>query len=213
MDDKVFTELRAEYQGEPLREDAAPRDPFAFFQAWFEHASALPMANAMTLATVDQSGMPTARIVLLKSFDTDGFVFFTNYESRKARALEANPLASLLFYWEPAHRQIRIEGTVERVAPEESDAYFASRPRESNLSAMTSPQSTVIPDRQWLVERVTGLQASTEGTELMRPASWGGYRLVPRYFEFWQGRPDRLHDRLCYDRQLNGQWRAQRLAP
>lgn len=213
MDDRVFTKLRAEYDGSPLLETALPEDPFALFRAWFDDVQAMSLANAMTLATVDDSGMPSARIVLLKSFDHRGFVFYTNYGSRKARELEDSSLASLLFYWQPVHRQIRIEGVVERASAQESDAYFATRPRDSNLSAMASPQSTVVPNRQWLVDRVSNVRASTEGIALKRPQNWGGYRLAPRYFEFWQGQRDRLHDRLCYNRIQNSAWRIERLAP
>jgi pyridoxamine 5'-phosphate oxidase len=173
----------------------------------------VPLANAMTLATADATGQPSARIVLLKGFDERGLVFFSNYGSRKGRELENNPKAALLFWWQPLQRQIRIEGVVERTDKDESDAYFMSRPRASNLSAMGSPQSQVIPGREWLEERVAELGAYWADKELVRPEGWGGYRLVPRTFEFWQGRADRLHDRLCYSLDQSGRWCIDRLAP
>lgn len=210
-----FLRLREEYSGIPLTEDSISVDPFQQFGRWFDEILELdiPMSNAMTLATVDRSGQPSARVVLLKACDGRGFVFYTNYTSRKGLELQDNPRAALLFWWPPVHRQVRIEGTVERVSLAESDEYFASRPRDSNLSAMASPQSQVVPDRRWLEERVSALRQSFAEQELARPADWGGFRLVPVRFEFWQGRPDRLHDRLCYSLEPAGGWRVARLAP
>lgn len=176
-----------------------------------------PEPTAMTLATAAPDGRVAARIVLLKAHDERGFVFYTNYDSRKGQEVEARDSvargrAALLFWWEPLSRQVRIEGTVVRVSDEESDAYFASRPRESNLSAMASPQSQVVDSRGWLAERVRDLDRAWAGKALVRPPSWGGYRVVPERLELWQGRPDRLHDRLCY-RWENERWRIERLAP
>ena len=194
--------------------DLAP-DPFAQFQAWFDTALAagLPEPNAMTLATATPDGRPSARMVLIKGVDPRGFVFYTNYESRKGRELEANPWAALVFYWPELERQIRIEGRVERVAAEESDAYFASRPLGSRLGAWASPQSQVIPGRDVLEARLRDLEARFASGDVPRPPHWGGYRVVPEAVEFWQGRPSRLHDRLRYTRQADGRWAIERLAP
>ena len=194
--------------------DLAP-DPFAQFQAWFDTALAagLPEPNAMTLDTATPDGRPSARMVLIKGVDPRGFVFYTNYESRKGRELEANPWAALVFYWPELERQIRIEGRVERVAAEESDAYFASRPLGSRLGAWASPQSQVIPGRDVLEARLRDLEARFASGDVPRPPHWGGYRVVPEAVEFWQGRPSRLHDRLRYTRQADGRWAIERLAP
>ena len=214
MDD-VFTRLREDYVGTPLTRDGLPGDPLEQFTRWFDEAvsAQLQLANGMTLATVDADGRPSARIVLLKSFDARGFVFYTNYASRKARALEDTGRAALLFWWQPLHRQIRIEGRIERIDEVESDRYFASRPRTSNLGAMASPQSAVIEDRQWLQDEFQRVRGLWDGRPLERPTGWGGYRVVAEYFEFWQGREDRLHDRLCYTARPDDQWRIERLAP
>ena len=213
--DSKLAGMRREYSGPPLTKESVAGDPFAQFTRWFDEvvAQEVPIGNGMTLATVDADGQPSARIVLLKSFDERGFVFFTNYGSRKGRELGNNPKAALLFWWEPLQRQIRIEGEVERVSDAESDAYFASRPRASNLSAMASPQSQPIPNRQWLQQRVAQLREQWAGKELERPPLWGGYRLIPRYFEFWQGRTDRMHDRVCYRLQRGGTWQLECMAP
>lgn len=213
--DSKFQLIREEYSGTPLSEETIEPDPFRQFGRWLDDVLELdiPLSNGMTLATVDATGQPAARVVLLKSYDEHGLVFFSNYDSRKARELENNPKAAVLFWWQPLQRQVRIEGIVERIAKDESDAYFASRPRASNLSAMGSPQSRVIPGRQWLEEQVKDLSARWADKELVRPEDWGGYRLVPAHFEFWQGRPDRLHDRLCYARQDGEHWQITRLAP
>ena len=211
----VFAQLREEYVGAPLTEDGLASDPIEQFRRWFDEvvSLALPMANAMTLASAGSDGQPTARVVLLKSYDERGFVFFTNYHSRKAVALHENPNAALLFWWQPVQRQVRIEGVAEHILAEESDEYFDTRPRASNLSAMASPQSQVVADRQWLVERVERIGREWAGKPLERPAGWGGYRIIPARVEFWQGRPDRLHDRLCYSMDSAGRWRIERLAP
>jgi pyridoxamine 5'-phosphate oxidase len=210
-----LSDLRKEYMLHGLSEaDLAP-DPFAQFQAWFDTALAagLPEPNAMTLATATPDGRPSARMVLIKGVDPRGFVFYTNYESRKGRELEANPWAALVFYWPELERQIRIEGRVERVAAEESDAYFASRPLGSRLGAWASPQSQVIPGRDVLEARLRDLEARFASGDVPRPPHWGGYRVVPEAVEFWQGRPSRLHDRLRYTRQADGRWAIERLAP
>jgi pyridoxamine 5'-phosphate oxidase len=210
-----FTSIREEYRGTPLDRETIADDPFVQLAGWMDDVLELdiPLANAMTLATADATGQPSARIVLLKGFDERGLVFFSNYSSRKGRELEDNPKAALLLWWQPLQRQIRIEGVVERTGRDESDAYFSARPRASNLSAMGSPQSQVIPGREWLETRVAELDAGWADEELVRPEDWGGYRLVPRAFEFWQGRADRLHDRMCYSLDQSGRWRIDRLAP
>lgn len=212
---QIFSGLRQEYAGNRLLEHEVPAEPYELFQAWLNDvvAAAVPLANGMTLATVEPDGRPTARVVLLKSFDPRGFVFFTNYESRKGRTLESNPAAALLFWWQPFDRQVRIEGTIERIDDAESDQYFSSRPRESNLSAMASPQSRVIASRAWLEQRVDEVRRSWHDRPLERPAHWGGYRVRPSYFEFWQGQPDRMHDRLCYTGTAEDGWLIHRLAP
>jgi pyridoxamine 5'-phosphate oxidase len=198
-----------------LREaDVAP-DPFRQFGAWFEQACSanLLRPDAMTLATAGANGRPSARMVLLRGCDERGFAFFTNYESRKADELEANPQAALVFYWPEFERQVRVEGRVERVSGEESDAYFRSRPRGSQLSAWASPQSRVIGGREPLERRVEEVAASYQGADVPRPPFWGGYRIVPVVIEFWQGRANRLHDRLRYLRLDESRWRIERLGP
>ncbi|ACY15991.1 pyridoxamine 5'-phosphate oxidase [Haliangium ochraceum] len=214
MSDSVYDALRVEYEGKPLREDEVAADPMEQFLRWFDDATAaeLPLANGMTLATVDAEGAPAARIVLLKDTDARGFVFFSNYDSDKGQQLAHEQRAALLFWWVPLSRQVRIEGSVERVDAAISDAYFAKRPRASNLSAMASPQSREVPDRAWLERAVDELSDRVGEGSLTRPPSWGGYRLVPRGFEFWQGRADRLHDRVCYRRDGDA-WTRYRLAP
>ena len=200
-----------------LDERMVDPNPVRQFQAWFEEAlaSGMPMADAMTLCTATADGKPSARMVLLKGLDESGFVFYTNYRSRKARELDANPFAALVLYWEPLERQVRVEGRVSRISAAESDKYFQSRPRESQLGAIASPQSEVIPTRTVLEENYQALEEEyrDESRPVQRPDHWGGYRIVPERIEFWKGRPGRLPDRLLYELQPDGTWRVSRLAP
>ena len=196
-----------------LAEADALADPLAQFERWFHEALAakLPLANAMTLATVTAAGAPDARIVLLKGVDGGGFVFYTNYQSRKGRQLAARADACLVFFWSELERQVRIEGRVEKVSAAESDAYFASRPAGARLSALASAQSELVLNRSVLEEKVRTLTAQY-GNNPPRPAQWGGYRVIPQQIEFWQGRENRLHDRLLY-RRADARWQIERLAP
>lgn len=207
--------LGEQYQGEPLDPTQCDPDPFVEVRRWLAVAvdGGIAQANAITLATVDERGRPASRIVLLKDIDARGFVFFTSYESRKARDLASHPYASMILFWEPLHRQIRIEGTIEKVDPLESDAYFATRPRGSQIGAIASPQSQVIASRQWLETKVAEVAAQHhEQAALPRPATWGGYRVVPDMIELWQGQHSRLHDRVRYQLR-DGRWIRDRLAP
>jgi pyridoxamine 5'-phosphate oxidase len=210
-----IADLRKDYALQALNEAEAHPDPFQQFQTWFDQAIAAQLhePNAMTLATATPSGMPSARIVLLKGFDPRGFVLYTNYNSRKGQELDANPQAVLVFWWAELERQVRIEGRVEKVADSEADDYFQSRPRGSRLGAWTSNQSQVISDREVLEQRLQALSAQYQDQEIPRPPHWGGYRVVPSAIEFWQGRPSRLHDRLRYRQGEDGQWLIERLAP
>jgi pyridoxamine 5'-phosphate oxidase len=189
-------------------------DPLAQFSAWYEHAVAagLPEPEAMALATSTPDGVPSVRFVLLKGIDERGVEFYTNYESRKGRELTANPRAALAILWKPLQRQVRLEGPVEVLTPEESDAYFASRSRGSQLGAWASRQSETIPDREWLEDRLAEVDAQYEGA-VPRPPHWGGFRLVPEAIEFWEGRPSRLHDREAFTRGADGAWHSRRLSP
>ena len=206
--------LREEYTRAGLRESDADRDPIEQFRRWFDEALAaiLHEPNAMTLATATPDGRPSARIVLLKGFDERGFVFYTNYEGRKGEELAANPRAALVLYWGELERQVRIEGRVSRVPDEESDAYFEGRPRGSQLGAWASEQSRPARDRGVLEERLRELEAEYGDREVPRPPFWGGYRVEPEVIEFWQGRENRLHDRLRYRRSDEG-WKVERLQP
>ncbi len=207
-------DLRKEYTRAGLAESDVAADPIEQFRRWFDAAldAGLHEPNAMTVATATRDGSPSARVVLLKGFDGRGFVFYTNYEGRKGRELEENPRAALLFYWGELERQVRIEGTVSRVSEEESDAYYASRPRGSRLGAWASEQSRTVEGRGVLEGRIGDLEEEYEGREVPRPPFWGGYRVWPEVVEFWQGRENRLHDRIVYRRQGGG-WEIERLQP
>ena len=201
--------------GKPLREEEVDGDPLRQYAAWFREAQGfgIRMPEAAALATVSADGAPSARMVLVKAFDERGFVFYSNYASRKGRELDANPRAALLFYWDPLGRQVRIEGSVEHASVDESAAYVRTRPRGSQLSALASPQSQTIADRRALELRVAELEASYGDGELPLPSNWGGFRLVAESYEFWQQRDDRLHDRLSYRRGGDAGWVVDRLAP
>ena len=209
----AIAHLRKSYERAELSEDASHADPLAQFAQWFDEArkSELPEPNAMTLATVGHDLRPSTRVVLIKDFDARGIVFYTNYDSRKGRQLAGNPFAALQFHWVELERVVRIEGVVEKVSDAESDAYYASRPLDSRIGAWASPQSQAIPGRAWLVA-----EAARYGAKFLlnptRPPHWGGFRVKPDRWEFWQGRKSRLHDRLCY-RLEGGAWLRERLAP
>lgn len=207
--------MRLDYQKGSLEEQVMAENPMLEFHKWFENALAAEISepNAMTLATCVE-GQPSARIVLLKGVDEKGFVFYTNYEGRKAKEMAENPLAALLFFWGELEQQIRIEGSIEKISPEESDTYYQSRDRGSRIGAWASPQSAVIPNREYLAERVKEFETQFADKETIeRPPHWGGYRLVPHRFEFWQGRSSRLHDRIVYTKNEAGVWEKARLAP
>ena len=211
---KELWRVGEDYAGSPLDPADVGDDPIIEVRNWLQHAVAqgLSTPNAMTLATVDERGRPAARIVLLKEIDDRGFVFFTNYDSRKGRDIAAHPFAALVVYWEPLHRQVRIEGAIEKLAAAESDAYFASRPRGSQVGAIASPQSEVIASRAELEKRVADVTSAAGQGALARPSYWGGYRVVPDAIELWQGQPSRLHDRVKYVKGAAG-WTRARLAP
>ncbi len=211
----ALADMRKDYTMAGLLEKDLAKNPFRQFEKWFQEAEAAKVLepNAMTLATTGRDGRPSARIVLLKACDGRGFVFYTNYESRKGRELDVNPHATLLFAWLPMERQVVVEGTVTRVTREESAAYFHSRPRQSQLGAWASPQSTAIAGRAVIEESYRVVEKKYEGREVPLPPNWGGFRLVPDIVEFWQGRRSRLHDRLRYRREAGGDWVVERLAP
>ncbi len=208
-------ELPPQYSPDSIDEQTVDRDPLKLFERWLDEAKAagIHLAEAMTLATATPEGKPSARLVLLKHADKRGFVFYTNYNSPKARELDVNPQATLVFYWPQLERQVRVEGKVERTSATESDAYFKTRPRESQIGALASPQSEVIASREALQQKADQIEKLYEGREVERPTHWGGYRLHSERIEFWKGRPGRLHDRILYERQADGSWSIKRLAP
>ena len=212
----VFLEsLRSNYALSGLNETDLLDTPFQQFQRWLEQAIAaeLPEPNAMTLATLSKEGKPIARMVLLKGLDEKGFVFYTNYDSAKGKQLTETDSAALVFWWAGLERQVRVEGMVEKVSSEESDAYFQSRPKASQLGAWASPQSQVIENRDILEKRLAQLEEKYATEKVPRPPHWGGFRVIPSAIEFWQGRPSRLHDRIRYELDEKGDWFYQRLAP
>ncbi|WP_423737054.1 pyridoxamine 5'-phosphate oxidase [Chitinophaga caseinilytica] len=215
MINQKIADLRQDYRRATLNEREVAAHPVQQFDHWWQEvlAGEIEEPNAMTLATCTPGGMPSARIVLLKSFDEKGFMFFTNYESRKGQELAENPRATLLFFWKELERQVRVEGRVVKVAPAVSDEYFDSRPVGSRIGAIASPQSRVIPGREALEEKVKSLEAQYLQHAPHRPEHWGGYLVVPEKVEFWQGRSSRLHDRLLYTLEPAGSWKIERLAP
>jgi pyridoxamine 5'-phosphate oxidase len=211
----VIADLRKEYTSQNLLESDVASDPIYQFEKWWQQAvsSQVIEPNAMTLATASRDGLPSARIVLLKGFDKNGFIFYTNYNSYKAVQLEENPKACLVFFWKELERQIRIIGLVKKTSPEASDIYFLSRPKASQIGAIASPQSQVIESREWIDEYFRKLSEEYKDKVIKRPGHWGGYIVQPVIIEFWQGRPGRLHDRIQYSVQENGLWKIERLAP
>ncbi len=211
---KNIADIRKEYQLHSLNESDIADNPVEQFTHWWNDAikSEVPEVNAMTLATSTKDGKPSARIVLLKDYDENGFVFFTNYESHKGKELSENPYAALIFFWKEIERQVRVEGKVEKIADAESDAYFFSRPEGSRISAWASPQSRII-EKRGILEANSKQYADEFKNSIPRPPHWGGYRVMPFKIEFWQGRSNRLHDRIQYTKTDQGSWKAERLAP
>ena len=207
--------IRKNYSQKILSEDEIDKDPLKQFDTWWQEAlaSSIDEVNAMTLATASADGIPSARVVLLKGFSQNGFVFFTNYDSYKGKQLVENPKACLVFFWKELERQVRITGMVQKISEQESDDYFQTRPFGSQLGASVSPQSSVIESRQWLESQYRELEKKTGNSTIIRPGNWGGYVVKPVIIEFWQGRPSRLHDRIEYSLQESGEWKAVRLAP
>jgi pyridoxamine 5'-phosphate oxidase len=210
-----ISDIRNEYRIQTLTEDHVAENAMEQFDRWWQDAvkSEINEVNAMTLATASADGLPAARIVLLKGFHTDGFRFFTNYESFKGKQILENPRACLVFFWKELERQVRITGLVEKLSREDSDAYFKSRPAGSRIGAWASPQSEVIESSQWLLQRANQFEKNFEKNDIPRPPHWGGFLVRPVTIEFWQGRPNRLHDRLQYTLQESGNWTIERLAP
>lgn len=210
-----IADIRTDYKLKALTEQQAKKDPIDQFSQWWEEAIAAEIeeVNAMTLATASSTGIPDARIVLLKEYDANGFVFFTNYTSAKGQQMEENPHATLVFFWKELERQVRISGRVERVSEEESDQYYNSRPEGSRIGAWASPQSQVIESREWLDQQDQQFRELFRSKPILRPPHWGGYRVKPIRIEFWQGRSNRLHDRLYYTLNQQGSWTMERLAP
>ena len=215
FDNKSIASIRKVYQLQSLLEQDVEANPILQFEKWWQHAieSRIDEVNAFTLSTCSESGIPSSRIVLLKGVQAEGFIFFTNYDSRKGKEIAQNPQVSLLFFWKELERQVRIEGIASKVSVEESDVYFKSRPRESRIGAWSSPQSTPIESREILQENVLKYEKEFENKDVPRPVNWGGYIVQPRLMEFWQGRPGRLHDRLRYFQDQQSNWQTERLAP
>ena len=211
----TIADIRKNYSQKNLSEKDVEDSPIQQFSKWWDEAvaSEIVEVNAMTLATASSDGIPSARIVLLKGFDTKGFIFFTNYNSFKGQQLAENPKACLVFFWKELERQVRITGLIEKISSADSDEYFSSRPAGSQVGALASPQSNVIESREWLDNNYKELESKLDGKPLQRPPHWGGYIVKPVIIEFWQGRPSRLHDRLQYTLQENGEWKIERLAP
>ena len=210
-----IADLRKDYSSQTLQETDIERNPIDQFQKWWAEAvnSQIDEVNAMTLATASSDGMPSARIMLLKGFDKNGFVFFTNYKSYKSMHLEENPKACLVFFWKELERQVRITGLSKKISEKDSDEYFLSRPTGSQVGAWASNQSQVIQSREWLENRYLQLTEEFKQKELKRPSHWGGYLVTPVIIEFWQGRPSRLHDRIQYSLEEDGSWKIERLSP
>ncbi len=215
VDNSTLENLRQDYRSATLSEKDSDPDPFNQFSHWFSQAleSGIFEPNAMTLATATTDGKPSARVMLLKGFNREGFVFYTNYLSRKGKEMAKNPVVALCFFWAELERQVRIEGTIEKVSKEESEKYFHSRPKGSQVGAIVSPQSQVIEDRDQLEKQMIEQEAKFADSEIPKPAHWGGYIVKPQSFEFWQGRRNRLHDRLVYRRIDKKKWKLVRLAP
>jgi pyridoxamine 5'-phosphate oxidase len=209
-----IADIRKEYLLDKLSESSVNRDPFLQFKDWFDQVlnSKIDEPNAMIIATSDKNGIPSARTVLLKSFDKMGFTFFTNYKSRKGRELIQNPRASLVFFWKELERQVRIDGLVEKLSRKESEEYFNQRPLESRIAAIASQQSEVIPDRQFIEDKYEVIKQEYEGKNPLMPFDWGGFLVIPYRFEFWQGRENRLHDRILFEKAGND-WKLSRLSP
>lgn len=214
MNKKFIANLRHEYKHDELLEKNISKNPIIQFEKWFADALEKDKnyANSMTLATANKNGKPTSRVVLMKGFDKNGFVFFTNYQSRKANNILENPFASLTFFWKEWSRQVHIEGKVKKIPLEESDEYFNTRPVGSRLGAIASQQSKIIPNREFLERKINELEKYFENKKITRPENWGGYILIPNRIEFWQGRENRLHDRILFTKEKS-RWKIQRLSP
>lgn len=213
---KDLSNYRRSYEKSALTEDSVPEDPITLFRNWFlemEDFGGTGEVNAMTVSTIGLDGYPKSRVVLLKQFTYEGFIFYTNYNSEKGKAIAANPHVCLSFFWHEMERQVIIKGLAEKVPANLSDGYFESRPEGSRLGAIASPQSEVVPSREFLDERLHGIEKEYEGKEIVRPAHWGGYIVKPVSIEFWQGRPNRMHDRIRYALQEDFSWIMERLAP
>ncbi|MFC5283272.1 pyridoxamine 5'-phosphate oxidase [Pedobacter alpinus] len=215
IEKSTIQNLRQDYRSASLNEEDVNQNPYLQFEKWFSEAlnAKVLEPNAMTLATADANCIPQARIVLLKEFTEQGFVFYTNYDSAKGKQIAENPHAALLFFWGDLERQIRIEGVVEKVSDDESTQYFQSRPKGSQLGALASPQSQTIPNRKFLEDKLNSLVEEYGVKDIPKPEHWGGYRVIPNKIEFWQGRSNRLHDRLAYVQEKDQSWKFERLAP